>query len=221
MAPAAVRILLLERTPLQGDVLRTALESQRDLRVVERVGSADAAARRAGHADVVLIAGFPGHDGVVEVLRGIVERAPGARIVVSDVPRSPAIALEYLEAGASGYVYQGESVAALVERIRDAAREGVRLDPTVARALLERVWALSRLCADNDIDVARLSALTPREMEVLERIERGETNKQIARALGVEAGTVKNHVHSLLGKLGVSSRAEAALFLRLFRRNGT
>lgn len=215
-----IRILVLERTPLQGDVISTALANQPDFEVIGCVTEEAAAGRRAGDAHVILTSAFLPDQGARRAISSIVRRHFDARVVVIDVPRTPAIAMDYLEAGARGYVYQGESVAALVDQIRAVARGHMVVDPAVAGSLAERIKTLARLCEENEIDVGRLSALTAREMDVLRLVERGASNKEIGRQLGIEVGTVKNHVHNLLRKLKVSSREEAALYLRLLERNG-
>lgn len=213
-----IRVLIVEQTPLQGDMVAKALESQADLEVVAKVGDARAALAHVDAADVVVATTLLSDTGAREVVDVLVRARPDARVVVSDLPRTPPIAVDYLEAGARGYLYRGESLDALIEQIRAVACGESIVDPVVAGRVVERIGLLARLCLENEIDIARTSRLTDREWEVLRLIERGASNKEIASTLDIGVGTVKNHVHSILQKLGVSSREDAALYLRLLHR---
>jgi DNA-binding NarL/FixJ family response regulator len=105
-----------------------------------------------------------------------------------------------LEAGASGYVLKDAEVEDVVAAIRAVHRGGLQLDPTIARRLLS--WQ-----AEKASDV-----LTPRELDVLRLIGAGKANKEIAACLELSERTVRTHVSSILAKLGLSSRTQAALW---------
>jgi len=100
-----------------------------------------------------------------------------------------------LEAGIHGYLLLGGTVQDLVEAVRALARGERRLDPTVVQRLAD--------------SLARTS-LTSREVEVLRLVTQGESNKLIARQLGIQVGTVKTHTSAILAKLNASSRTQAA-----------
>ena len=84
--------------------------------------------------------------------------------------------------------------------------------------MMERLSNLAHLFSDIENSVSDTPGLTTRELEVLELIGKGMTNQQIAEHLVIEVGTVKNHVHSILDKLNVSSRKEAAAYLALIKK---
>jgi two-component system, NarL family, response regulator LiaR len=106
-----------------------------------------------------------------------------------------------IEAGAIGYLLKDTNASALIEAIYAAGRGEVRLNPAAAQHLAQAVNKTS----SNE-------HLTPRERQILQLIATGYANKRIARQLGVEERTVKTHVSSLLSKLGLSSRTQAALY---------
>jgi DNA-binding NarL/FixJ family response regulator len=116
--------------------------------------------------------------------------------------------LDLAEAGVQGFVTVDASVEELGRAIRSAARGEAICSPTMAAAFMRRIASLSR----NHLDGPRADRdilLTTREREILALLEEGMSNKQIAQALRIQLSTAKNHVHSILGKLGVERRAEA------------
>lgn len=132
-----------------------------------------------------------------------------ARLVIFGVPRDQQVILDYLEAGAAGYVPEEVGASGLVERVRAVWDGSCLLCPEVAAEMMSRIACLARVPAVNG---GRRDSLTPREQQVLGLIRRGLSNAEIADELVVEVGTVKNHVHAVLKKLGVSSRHEAAAY---------
>jgi DNA-binding NarL/FixJ family response regulator len=194
-----IRVLIADDHAVVRQGLRTFLDLQEDIEVVAEASDGaealDAAERVA--PDVVLIdLVMPGVDGI-EAIRRLRERAPDARAIVlssfvDDDKLFPAV-----RAGAAGYLLKDVQPQELVEAIRTVHGGGALLHPQVA----------ARLLADMTED-----PLTPREREVLVLIGRGMPNKLIARDLGLSEKTVKAHVSSILGKLGVTDRTQAALY---------
>ncbi len=140
---------------------------------------------------------------------------------VRDVPLAPAIValgvsevdtevVAWAEAGIAGYVSREAGVPELIATVRGVGRGELLCSPRIAAALLRRVSALSYIRGGPMAP----SRLTARETEVLSLLERGFGNKEIARQLGIEVATVKNHVHNILEKLRVRRRGEAAAHLR-------
>lgn len=109
------------------------------------------------------------------------------------------------EAGADGYVTRDASTKDLIQTIQASMKGELRCSPRIARSLFHHVRVLATQSNGTPVN-----GLTGREDEILGLIEQGYSNKRIARSLGIEVATVKNHVHSILAKLGVSSRGEAA-----------
>ena len=103
----------------------------------------------------------------------------------------------------------------LLKNIRAADNEEALVPPDVAYALLSRLNELAQVFSEVQTSIDEPVDLTPREQEVLELIGKGFTNKEIAKRLYIEVGTVKNHVHNILKKLDVNTRDDAAAFLAL------
>jgi two-component system nitrate/nitrite response regulator NarL len=143
-------------------------------------------------------------------VRSIAASAPAAKIVAVGVPDHDVVLLEYLEAGVAGYVTDEQPLAELVETIEGAAAGELRCSPRLAAALAERVAALKEARPQTNGE----QALTRRQREIAALISEGLSNKQIARRLSIQQATVKNHVHNILGKLGVSHRDEVATLFR-------
>lgn len=114
------------------------------------------------------------------------------------------------EAGVAGLHLRSESFGHLLEILRTAGEGQARCSPEVSAILMSRVYAF----AANQNPDSSTESLTAREREVLHLITRGMTNQQIANRLSLTLHTVKNHVHNLLTKLGVGSRAEAVAVAR-------
>ena len=142
------------------------------------------------------------------------------RTLVSDSPRCKVVALGLsepsddvivcAEAGASGFVFRDDPLDDLVTTLQSAHCGKLRCSQRIAALLLQRVGAL----AAAHVPPCHNVCLTRREFEIAELLREGLSNKQIALQLCIEVATVKNHVHSILGKLNVHSRAEAIARMR-------
>ena len=211
-----IPIFVIALTGLACDAVATALRKEKDIQVVGTAIGYDAPPRELPPECIVLIDVGAPDPKVGGFIQRTIGQYPDARVVVYGVPEVPGILLDYLEAGARGYVPRDESMAGLLERVRTVARGEAIVTPQLAGLIVERLAGLSRLCSDNNIDASRTSALSPREREVLRHIARGRGNQEISSRLGIGVGTVKNHVHSILRKLGVTRREDAGLYWRLF-----
>ena len=153
------------------------------------------------------------HDSAL-LLRAATDIIPDARTIavgISDGDESQIIACA--EAGVAGYHMRTESLGDLLLLIGRVAAGDTSCSPSLASVLLRRLAAL----ASERRPTARDLALTTREAQILRMLELGLTNHDIAVELSIAVHTVKNHVHSLLKKLGVSTRAEAAALARAIR----
>jgi two-component system nitrate/nitrite response regulator NarL len=117
--------------------------------------------------------------------------------------------LSCAQIGIAGYVTRDGSLEDVVAAIRAAARGEVHCSPKVAGSLFRRIETLSTSRPRRFTN----GELTVREVQILKLIQEGMSNKMISRTLGIELATVKNHVHNLLVKLGLHSRAEAISLL--------
>lgn len=149
-----------------------------------------------------------------DALATIAALARGVRTVALGVGGDDDAVISYAEAGVSGYVTRDDSLDQLAAAIEAVARGEALCPPEIGAALLRRVTALGRPPWSHGAPSARLTA---REAEIVELIGQGLANKAIARRLCIELPTVKNHVHNILEKLGVSRRDQAAAWLRARR----
>jgi NarL family two-component system response regulator LiaR len=200
-----IRVLVADDHAVVRQGLRTFLELQEDIEVVaDAADGRQALAAVAEHEpDVVLMdLVLPEVDGV-EAIRRIASERPRIRVIaltsfLDDDKLFPAV-----RAGAAGYLLKDVEPSELVKAIRTVhAGEGL-LHPAVAARLMEEVAAGGAQEAPDN--------LTPRERQVVGLIARGLSNKRIALELGISEKTVKTHVSSILGKLGLTDRTQVAL----------
>ena len=145
----------------------------------------------------------------IATLRELTEAVPETRLLAIAVRDLDPDVLACIEAGAVGYVLRDSSLDELADAVRRAVRDEPLASPHVIATLMRRV---ADLAANGD--PASVADLTTRELEVVELIEKGLSNKEIAAQLSIAVTTVKNHVHSILEKLKVHRRGEAASLVR-------
>lgn len=141
--------------------------------------------------------------------RQLARELPAARLIAVSA-NSDAHLTAYVEAGVVGCIAPEACAADLVSVVEDVCRDGASCSQQSAALLMRRLCTLSRSQARGSL------GMTPRELELVELIDAGLSNREIAAHLCVETATVKNHVHNILRKLGVGSRAEAAAAWRAF-----
>jgi len=149
----------------------------------------------------------------VAIARAILAAGRPPKIVALGVPDAEDDLVSCAEAGISGYVTREDPIETLVAVIESVSRGELLTTPRIAAVLLERVGTLA--AAVHPHGELRL---TPRELEVVELIGDGLSNKAIAQQLRIELPTVKNHVHNILEKLQVKGRADVAVRFRAARR---
>ncbi len=194
-----IRVLIADDHAVVRQGLRTFRDRQEDIGVVgEAAVGAEAVALAERVAPVVVLMDLvmPEMDGV-EAIRQLRERAPAVRALVLSSFIDDDRLFPVVRAGAAGYLLKDVQPAELVDAIRTVHGGGALLHPRVAARLLSEVAG---------------DPLTPREREVLALLGRGMANKVIARELGMAEKTVKAHVSSILAKLGVADRTQAALY---------
>jgi DNA-binding NarL/FixJ family response regulator len=164
---------------------------------------------RQRNANIFLLdAAFAGGTSAVRQIR---EVAPEVRVVVLAVIEAQENVITWAEAGVAGYIPNTAALTELASLLLDISNGKQACSEKVAAALLHRI-----ACgASNDQEAPSSSwPLTPRELQILNLIDTGLSNKEIARQLMISLGTTKSHVHSLLGKLNVQRRGQAAALMR-------
>lgn len=208
-----IRVLIVTEIELIGHAIADILAEEPDIEVVGCVAASREALRLAPESDVALISPRLPGDGALGLTRMLADRYPSLKILALGLTESRAWVLEYVEAGADGYVARDDTIEDLLRRIRAAHKDQAMVSPEIAAALMARVARYAQLFDEVESGLYEEAELTPREREILELIGQGLTNQEIADRLVIEVGTVKNHVHSILSKLGVSSRDDAAAYL--------
>lgn len=210
-----IRILLVDDQALFREGLATLLSVQPDFEVVGEAANGEEALRVAAQTrpDVALMdLRMPALDGVAATRR-LHQSQPDVRVIVLTTFDEDAYIFDGLRAGAVGYLLKDVPSEKLFEAIRAAARGESFLQPSVAaRVVAEFTRMAERLPAEDES--ALVDPLSEREVAVLRLVASGAANREIAEALCIAEGTVKNHLTSILGKLGARDRTQAALRAR-------
>ena len=202
---ARIRVAVVDDHPVVREGLVLILQTQPDFEIVgEGESGPDALdlVDRLAPDVLMLDLELPGLDGVA-VLRRLRERGATTRVIAFTVFDTDDRIIGAVEAGAAGYLLKGAPSAELFEAIRIVHAGGSLLQPLVASTVMRHVAQQGRPTATQGV------SLTERERDVIQRLARGMSNKEIAAALGVSERTVKFHVASLFTKLGASNRTEA------------
>jgi DNA-binding NarL/FixJ family response regulator len=205
---APLRVLLVDDHTLFRTGLRNLLE-ERGFEVLEaRSGELAVDLVASAVPDVVLMdRHMPGMSGV-EATRRVVQVAPTSRVLILTVSADEEDIVDAILAGACGYLIKDATVAEIESSIRAAADGTSWVSPRVAEVLLERVRAAGERPAHDPV----LAELSDREREILRLIAEGCDNAEIGRRLYISPKTVKNHVSSLLAKLQMQNRIQAAVY---------
>ena len=216
-----IKVLLVIEVRLIGNIFASVLEDEPDIEVAGCVTTLQDALAFIQKQEVdiaVVSAGLP-NQGALELTRAIIDSASSTKALVlglSDENKNDA--LRYIETGASGYILKDSSLNEFIETIRLAQKGEAQVSTRIAGAMMERLFHLARMFSDIENKIDGDARLTSRELEVLQFIGEGLTNQEIAARLVVEVGTVKNHVHSILEKLNVNNREEAASYLAFIKK---
>ena len=232
----AARILIADDHALVREGLRTMLSGEEGLQVIAEAHDGQQAleACRDLRPDLVLMdVRMPKMDGL-EATRRIKSEMPHTSVVMVTMHENPDYLLEAVRAGAAGYVLKDASGERLLGAVRRTLEGESPLDQELAMRLLTRLAGEGTL-ATGDVppgdasagdapaggtygeassgegSAGHLEGLTPREVEVLRLLSRGQTNPQIAQNLMISRGTAKIHVQHIISKLGVSDRTQAAV----------
>jgi len=204
-----ILVLIVDDHEVVRDGLRTVLRRRPELVAVgeaDSVASAIKEARRTKPDVVIMDVRLPDGSGV-EACREIRAERPETKVLMLTSYAHEEAVLASIMAGASGYLLKETRSQALIDAIQRVARGESLLDPGVTNKVLERLRAGK---ADKGDD---LSLLSEQERKILDLIAEGKTNKEIAQEVFLSDKTVKNYVSSILSKLGLRRRSEAAAFI--------
>jgi two-component system nitrate/nitrite response regulator NarL len=210
-----IRILIVHPTRLVCSLYASVINERPNMEVVAQATTVKEALFQAKNSgcNIILVSASLEDNGALTLTKKVAQDYPGIKVLVVGLPESKYVILQYVMAGASGYVLQDVTVDNLLQNIVAAEEDKALVSPTMAAALIGHVAELAHISAQSYLHPEIYSELTTREMEVLELIDDGCTNQEIAKKLVIEVGTVKNHVHNILKKLNVASRKDAAAHL--------
>jgi DNA-binding NarL/FixJ family response regulator len=203
---ARIRVMLVDDHEVVRRGLRGFLELQPDIEVVGEAEDGAIGSRMAAELepDVILMdLLMPNMDGLTAIGK-IKQGNPGIEIIAVTSFIEEEKVTSALEAGASGYLLKDADAEEVAAAIRAAHAGEVHLDAAAARLLAQRMRARK--------ETEPVEPLTPREKEVLAQLGKGASNKEIAYELSITERTARTHVSNILGKLGLASRTQAALW---------
>jgi len=207
--PPGIRVLVVDDQAIVRRGIRALLDTETDIVVVGEAGDGAEAVRLVErlHPDVVLMdLAMPVMDGQ-EAIRHLAEHSPDTRIIVLTSFATDEKVFPAIKAGALGYLLKDSEPEDLVRAIHQVHRGEPSLHPEIARRVLLELSRPTSRPQPQTVD-----PLSPRELDVLRLVARGLSNQEIARQLVLGETTVRTHVSSILGKLQLASRTQAALY---------
>jgi len=207
---SVIRVLLVDDHTLFRSGIKSLLARQEGFEIVGEAGDGLEGLKRARtlRPDVVLLDLHMRGTSGLEAVRLITEEVPGTQVLMLTVSEDAEDLLDALRGGACGYLLKNIEAETLVDAIRRAADGESVISPQMTGKLVQGV----RQPARGTPPPAEKEKLSPREREIMAFLARGESNKEIARALELAESTVKIHVQGILRKLGLSSRVQAAVY---------
>lgn len=211
----AIKVLVVDDHPVILQGLQGMLSSLPDIEVVGEARSGQEAIQRALDIvpDVLLMdVRLPELNGL-EAMRRIREKAPNIKVVFITVSDSDLYLIEALRWGANGYLTKSSSRDLIGDAIRGAMNGGCMLSESLVQKAFGAIARAAVNLGKPDIEgeLPPIVELTPRELDVLRLVAKGQTNRSICKELNLAEVTIKKHVQSIMGKMGVRDRTQAAL----------
>jgi DNA-binding NarL/FixJ family response regulator len=206
---AQIRVVVADDHEVVREGTRRMLEREVDIDVVGEAADGQEAVRLvdALRPDIVVIdVRMPAMSGI-EATREIKAAHPEVRVLVFTAHNDDRYVFPLLDAGANGYVLKTTGQRDLIKAIRDVYRGQTALHPEIARRVVERLTHKDRFQGQGMVE-----SLTEREMEVLEAVAKGWSNKEVSEALHISPHTVQVHLSNIFGKISVKTRTEAVLY---------
>jgi len=206
---AKQRILLVDDHEVVRLGLKALLERNQQFDVVGEASSAREAIEQVGNLQpdvVVMDIRLPGTSGI-EACEEIVNRFPGTKVIMLTSYAEDEMLFSAIRAGASGYILKQIGSDDLIKALEAVSRGEALLDPAVTQRVFQEVRR-----AVKEEEASAFAHLSQQEKHVLLLVSEGKTNREIAKSLFLGEGTVRNYVSSILSKLSVNNRAEAAAY---------
>lgn len=210
-------IMLVDDHPLFRQGLRRVLEAEDDLEVIMEVADGEEGLRLAKQLlphVVIMDINLPHMNGL-QATRELKQAAPEVAVIMLTAYHDDEQIFHAVRAGAAAYFPKDITPRRLVEAIRQVSKGNYVVDDEVLNKPEVATWLLQQFDKVAYVDGMpneMFAPLSPREMEILQHIARGQSNKEVAYALGISRQTVKNHMTSILRKLAVNDRTQAALY---------
>lgn len=211
------RVLLVDDTVLFRRAIASLLGAQSDFEVVGEASNGQEGVALAAQLrpDIAIVDLDMPVMGGLECARIVRERLPGTKIVMLTVSDDDEAFHEAVRIGVHGYLLKDLNPEQLFEMMRAAMRDETPVSPALVTRLLADLRAAERT---SDVRVPRVvhdhdAALSARELEIMQLVAQGLSNREIGSRLTITEGTVKNHVHNALAKLKLSNRIQAATYL--------
>ena len=209
-----IKVVLVDDHPVVREGLRTMLSTAPDIEVVAEAGDGLEALEKANeHRPQVVLMDLrmPNLNGI-EATRRIKSQLPSTSVIVLTIYDNDAYVVDAVRAGAGGYLLKDASKDLLVHTIRAVNSGGMLIKTSLLReAMLNLSDAAGDQPKEKPGNSTALDELTPRERDVLRLVIRGRSNKEIGQALSISEDTAKKHVQTIMLKLGVSDRTQAAV----------
>jgi DNA-binding NarL/FixJ family response regulator len=217
MGDKRISVMIVDDHPLFRQGLRRVIEAEDDMEVIIEVGDGEEALRLAQKMipDVIMMdVNIPTMNGL-QVTRSLKSSLPNIGVIMLTAYHDDEQIFHAIKAGAGAYYPKDVTPRKLIEAIRQVSQGNYVIDDNVLAKSQVASWLLKQfeqISAFGGSPDELFVPLSPREMEILQLIARGYSNKEIAHELGISRQTVKNHMTSILRKLSVNDRTQAALY---------
>ena len=210
-------VMLVDDHPLFRQGLRRVLEKEEDIQVIMEVADGEEALRQIKRVvpDVVIMDINLPHMNGLQVTRELKQAVPEVAVIMLTAYHDDEQIFHSVRAGAAAYFPKEITPRRLIEAIRQVGKGNYVIDDEVLDKPEVANWLLTQFDKVAYIDGVpneMFAPLSPREMEILQHIAKGQSNKEVAYELGISRQTVKNHMTSILRKLAVNDRTQAALY---------
>ena len=209
-----IRILVVEDNRIMNDGITTLLNKQADMHVVSTIGSGNNVLLKASQAKPHVILMDVGLKKLKEslVVESIRKNIPEAKLIGMGLLPLQADIVEFVEAGASGFILKNAAIREFLATIRSVVKGEKILPPSLTGSLFSHVAELALKKGKGKI--VNAVRMTKRELEIIALIADGQSNKEIARQLNIATHTVKSHMHNIMEKLALHNRLQIAKFTR-------